>query len=47
MDTMELLAKGLKVRITDLFESEFKYVSEGSDKFQKRTSFYQIKCFNI
>lgn len=24
MDTMELLAKGLKVRITDLFESEFK-----------------------
>lgn len=24
MDTMELLAKGLKVRITDLFESDFK-----------------------
>ena len=24
LDTMELLAKGLKVRITDLFESDYK-----------------------
>lgn len=24
MDTMELLAKGLKIRITDLFESDYK-----------------------
>lgn len=24
MDTLELLAKGLKVRITDLFESDYK-----------------------
>ena len=44
LDTLEQLAAGLKVKISDLYDSPYKLVSEISDKFKKCVTSPVLDC---